>query len=131
MLAPLPNLNDLAAIHRRLQRLEAAVLASLTTLETIVSRLEAKLGGDFLPEDLRQLLTDADLSTPLQAIDQLVRQGQHPAAAREVRDLFQVSWDEAHALVKSWNGLSRAEQLRAAKLARFLHRLDESAPEGT
>jgi hypothetical protein len=131
MLIPFPSSTDLTEVHKRIHRLESAVAATVASLESIAAVLESKLGPGALPAELQSLLADSDFSTPLAAIDQLVRQGQHPAAAREVRDLFQVSWDEAHALVKGWNGLSRVEQLRAAKLARFLHRLDGSSPATT
>jgi hypothetical protein len=131
MFIPFPSSTDLTEVHKRIHRLESAVAATVASLESIAAVLESKLGAGALPAELQSLLADTDFATPLNAIDQLVREGQHPAAAREVRELFQITWDEAHALVKIWKSLSRAEQLRAAKLARFLHRLDGSGSAGT
>lgn len=125
MLVTFPSPGNDPALHQRLQRLEQALAFSLDALDSLFVKLEQKLGPGFVTSDLQAIIADpVDHAPKLDTIDELIRTGQHPAAARDIRELFRVTWDAAHALSKTWHQYSREQLLRSVRLARFMSRLE-------
>src|SRR5437660_68259 len=90
---------QVGSLAERVRRLEVALVLTLDALQTLAERLEDRFGPEFLDGGLRQLGTvgsDADLEEVIDNIDRLVREGQQPAAARQFREAFGATWDQAH-----------------------------------
>src|SRR5438132_927545 len=97
MFIPVP-VGESTSLEERVSRLEHALALSLDALQTLVDRLAARFGREFLGTDLQHLATvgtDAELHSVVDSIDHLVREDQPPAAARHFREAFGVTWDQA------------------------------------
>ena len=132
MLVPFPFVVPVesAAQADRVRRLEQALVLSLGALETLVRRLDEKLGAEFLGPDLKPLTntgSDAELEAVLDSIQRTITAGKSSTAAREFRDAFGCTWDEANHAVRHWSGHPREQKLRWLRLARFIKALEAGA----
>ncbi len=126
MLMPMIIPVDSASMKDRVQKLEAALLLSLETISLLVNRLEAKFGPEFLGEELKQLTagsSETELHTTLDAIEHSLASGETPSAARQIRESFHLTWDQAHELTGTWKTFSRQQKLRWLRLAKYIHSL--------
>lgn len=114
---------DSRFLLERIRQLEQALVLQSETIQVILQRLEAKFGKDFLGSDLHQLtatLPDAEAKVILNSVDSSIKNGEKHAAARQVRDAFRCTWDEAHSAIAEWNTHSIETKIRALRLARYV-----------
>lgn len=114
---------DSRFLFERIRQLEQALVLQSETIQIILQRLETKFGKGFLGSDLHQLtasLPDADAKDILNSIDSSIKNGDKPAATRQVRDAFGCTWDEALSAITEWNTHSFETKIRALRLARYV-----------
>lgn len=111
-------------LQGRIQQLELALSMSLELFQKLTERLEAKLGPDFLGEELSRLATAA---TPAQdevrAIDAMLKQDQLSQATRRLRELAAVTWDQAHAIIARWESTTFDQKVRMIQTGQWIHAL--------
>ena len=133
MLIPIPMVIPVesASIEDRVQRLEKALVLSLDALQSVVERLECKFGPEFLGADLKHLTAvgaDSDLLNLLEDIECSLTDGKKSVAARQLRDAFGCTWDQAHQAIAQWQNHSREQKLRWLRLARYVNSLETAEP---
>ena len=133
MLIPMPIVipAESASLEDRVRRLEQALVLSFDALQSVVERLESKFGHEFLGPDLKQLTAAAsnhDLQGVLDGIERSLTSGEKPAAARQFRDAFGCTWDQAHKGIRQWQNHSREQKLRWLRLARHIKSLESAEP---
>lgn len=114
----------------RVQQLESALALSLGVLQTLLERLESKLGPGFLGEELGPLAASGGPATREQAgrIDALVQQGQQPKAAHLFRELAGVTWDQAHDVIGRWGAYPFDQKVRWLQVALWVKALGARPP---
>jgi hypothetical protein len=118
---------DLSDSRARVDQLERALTLTFGLLHDLLERLESKLGPRFLDPELERLTQGVSSGREAVAeIDALIKEGQQPKAARLVRELGGITWDQAHALIGRWNSYPMEQRLRWVQLARWVKVL--SAP---
>ncbi|MFC1596601.1 hypothetical protein ACFL5Q_01460 [Planctomycetota bacterium] len=133
MFIPIPMVisPESAPLEDRVRRLEQALVLSLEALQSVVERLESKFGHEFLGTDLQHLTaagSDADLQGILESIDRSLTAGEKPAAARQFREAFGCTWDQAHHAIGQWRSHSPEPKLRWLRLARYIKTLETAEP---
>jgi hypothetical protein len=97
----------------RIKNQEVALATTIRLLHTLADKLEAKFGPDFLGDEFRQLAQSGrGAEAQIVRIDQLLKQGDQPTAARELRDAAGITWDEAHLITGNWSSYSRDQKLQ-------------------
>jgi hypothetical protein len=106
----------------RVQNLEAALAVSMNLLQSLVEKLESRLGPGFLGEELEQFAAIGRQSAEQVAeIDRLVKENQQPAAARVIREMSGVTWDQAHYITNRWTSLQSNQKVRWLQLNQLAH----------
>lgn len=126
MLLPIPV--ESKALEQRVGHLEQALSHSLVILESLSKILESKFGSDVLDPETRRFISgksSTDLENVVQAIDQHVTAGAKPEAARQIRDAFGCSWDDAHQVTRHWMNYSRQQKICWLRLASAIQSLTE------
>jgi len=120
--------HDSPDILMRIRNLETALTASMNVIQSLVQKLEAKLGPGFLGDDF---IGFADLSRDsadqLAQIDQLIKEGKQPAAARLVREMAGITWDQAHYATQHWLAMSREKKIRWLQFTQWSQRVLQQA----
>jgi hypothetical protein len=118
----LPTVTDNADLSARVRRLETTLALSLELVQLLFERLEDKLGPGFLGEELQRLTTyrAADARQEAARIDALVRQGRQPEAARVLREVAGVTWDQAHDVTRRWQASPLEQTVRWLQLTQLL-----------
>ncbi|MEI8382329.1 MAG: hypothetical protein WCJ09_19515 [Planctomycetota bacterium] len=114
---------DSRFLLERIRQLEQALVLQAETIQVILQRLETKFGKGFLGSDLHRLtatLPDAEAKAILNSIDSSIKNGDKPAATRQVRDAFGCTWDEALSAIAEWSSHSFETKIRALRLARYV-----------
>jgi hypothetical protein len=123
-----PLLAQLSETRARLQQFERALTMTFGLLHDLLERLESKLGPGFLSPELARLAEGTSSGREEVAeIDALIKQGQQPKAARLVRELGGITWDEALALIARWHSYTVEQRLRWVQLARWLKMMSSPA----
>lgn len=114
----------------RVQNLESALAVSMNLLQSLVDKLENRLGPGFLGEELEQFAAIGRQSTDQVAeIDRLIKEGQQPAAARVIRDMSGVTWDQAHYITNRWTSLQSNQKARWLQLNQLAHQMPPVNPD--
>jgi hypothetical protein len=115
----------------RVQQLEKALNLSLTLLQTLLERLETKLGPAFLGEDLRLLTTTEGLAAEdeVSQLDTLLRKGQLPIGVRRFRELTGATWSQANEVMARWDSYPLEQKIRWLRLAQWVRALGAQAAE--
>lgn len=119
---PAMQVHDLYT-ERRVRNLEQALDLSLTAIQLLVNRLEAKFGPDFLGDDLQPFkssATSAEMQAEAAQISRWIAEGNEPQAVRHLRDVCSITWDETRSAIQSWKRSSPADRVRSLKLARYI-----------
>lgn len=107
-------------LHMRVKNLETALAASMNLTQALLHKLEAKFGPGFLGEEFAGLLTvGQDAAQQISQIDQLIKDGKQSTAARFVRDLTGVTWDQAHYVTQHWQGMPRDKKIGWLQMAQW------------
>lgn len=117
------------SLEDRIRRLERVMVLSLDALQTVVERLEDRLGPDVVGPELKRLISTEDDSSPeqlLAAIERAVEAGDKAGAAREFRQVFACTWDQAHEAVRKWRSHSHEQKLRWLRLSLYIRHVDAS-----
>lgn len=105
-------------LHMRVKNLETALRASMNLTQALLHKLEAKFGPDFLGEEFAALLTvGQETDQQISQINQLIKDGKQSTAARFVRDLTGVTWDQAHYVTQHWPGMPRDKKIGWLQMA--------------
>lgn len=114
----------------RVQNLEAALAVSMNLLQSLVDKLEVRLGPGFLGEELEQFAAIGRHSAEQVAeIDRLVKENQQPAAARVIREMSGVTWDHAHYITNRWTSLTFKQKVRWLQLNQLAHQAQPTSPQ--
>jgi hypothetical protein len=114
----------------RVQNLEAALAVSMNLLQSLAEKLESRLGPGFLGEELEQFAAIGRQSAEQVAeIDRLVKENQQPAAARVIREMSGVTWDQAHYITNRWTSLQSKQKVRWLQLNQLAYQAPSIASE--
>lgn len=114
----------------RVQNLEAALAVSMHLLQSLVDKLEVRLGPGFLGEELEQFAAiGCHAAEQVAEIDRLVKENQQPAAARVIREMSGVTWDEAHYITNRWTSLQFKQKVRWLQLSQLAHQAQPPVPQ--
>lgn len=114
----------------RVQNLEAALAVSVKLLQSLAEKLESRLGPGFLGEELEQFTAiGCQAAEQVAEIDRLVKENQQPAAARVIREMSGVTWDQAHYITNRWTSLQSSQKARWLQLNQLAHTTRPVAPE--
>lgn len=112
----------------RVQNLEAALAVSMNLLQSLTEKLENRLGPGFLGEELEQFAAIGRHSAEQVAeIDRLVKQNQQPAAARVIREMSGVTWDQAHYISNCWASMQSHQKVRWLRLNQLANQVAPAA----
>jgi hypothetical protein len=120
VIVPVPqSIPDLAM---RVQNLEAALASSMHLLQSLVEKLETRFGPGFLGEEFEQFASiGRHVADQVAEIDRLIKDGHQPAAARAIREMCGVTWDQAHYITNRWPSLQAKQKIRWLQLNQFTH----------
>lgn len=114
-------------LHMRVKNLETALAASMRLTQALLRTLDSKFGPGFLGEELAGLLTVGQETTQqISQIDQLIKEGKQSTAARFVRDLTGVTWDQAHYVTQHWQGMPRDKKIGWLQMAQWSRQVLQS-----
>ncbi len=114
----------------RVQNLEAALAVSMNLLQSLAEKLESRLGPGFLGVELEQFAAIGRQSAEQVAeIDRLVKENQQPAAARVIREMSGVTWDQAHYITNRWTSLQFQQKVRWLQLNQLAYQASAVASE--
>ena len=119
--------SDVAGLQQRVERLEHALVLSLDVIQTLLGKLEGRLGSNVVGPELRRWQAsrpEPALVQALNEINDLVKAGQSPKAARLFREAFGVTWDQAHQAIAEWHRHSQEEKLRWLRLVSWIKTMD-------
>jgi hypothetical protein len=126
---PLGN-HPVTDLSIRVQNLEAALAVSMNLLQSLTEKLESRLGPGFLGEELEQFTAiGCQVAEQVAEIDRLVKENQQPAAARVIREMSGVTWDQAHYITNRWTSLQPRQKVRWLQMNQLAHAVRSIAPE--
>lgn len=126
---PLGN-HPVTDLSIRVQILEAALAVSMNLLQSLTEKLESRLGPGFLGEELEQFTAiGCQAADQVAEIDRLVKENQQPAAARVIREMSGVTWDQAHYITNRWTSLQLRQKVRWLQMNQLAHAVRSIAPE--
>jgi hypothetical protein len=115
--------SSLVSLEERVRRLEQALTLSVSALQTLAVALKDKLGPEALGEEMQRWAAaddDAEMRAVFASIDDLIREGQQPAAVRRYRELYGVTWDQALDAIRVWDVNTSEQKMRALRLTWFI-----------
>jgi hypothetical protein len=113
---------QLGDLEARVQVLESTLSATLGLLQTLLDRMESRLGPGLFAEDLEKMAA-ATRTCPrdeVARIDALIQQSRKAEAAREWRALAGVTWDQAYDQIAWWDHFSFEEKVRRLQLVQWM-----------
>ncbi len=121
MILPVPH--GLKTLEQRIEQLEKTLSHSLVAMQSIAGVLEDRFGQGCLPDEVKAFT--GEMSTPvlnklISDIDTACREGDKPAAARQIRTALACTWDEANQVVKYWHSYQAEQKLSWLRIACFL-----------
>ena len=125
-IVPVPHSSPDLAI--RVQNLEAALAVSMNLLQSLVDKLETRFGPGFLGDEFDQFAAiGRHVAEQVAEIDRLIKEGHQPAAARAIREMCGVTWDQAHYITNRWTSLQVKQKTRWLQLNQFTHHVSPTA----
>jgi hypothetical protein len=111
----------------RVQRLEHALSSSLVVIQLLLQQLQSQMGPGFLGAPLERLVTSAgaDVRDKVIQIDNLVRKGETPVAARLFREFAGATWDQAHTVISWWHSYSLEQKVQWLQMHQWIRALSE------
>ena len=119
----LPVSHDAKTLEHRIEQLEKVLSQSLVAMQSIAGVLEDKFGQGCLPAEVKAFtgeMSTAVLNKLIGDIDTACREGDKPAAARQIRTALACTWDEANQVVKHWHSYQAEQKLSWLRMACFL-----------
>lgn len=123
IVVPMPMPMDSADLRRRVAELERSLIRTTDLLQTLIERLEARFGEEFFGDrnqSARTLLCEQQAREFVEQIENQVKQGQQPAAVRNFREEFGLTWDQAASSFPQWNQLPPEQKRRNVQLNRWI-----------
>ncbi|HEY4258544.1 MAG TPA: hypothetical protein VGM98_00230, partial [Schlesneria sp.] len=101
----------------------------MNLLQSLVDKLEVRLGPGFLGEELEQFaVIGRQAAEQVAEIDRLIKENQQPGAARVIREMSGVTWDQAHYITNRWTSLQSKQKVRWLQLNQLAHTTRTTAP---
>jgi hypothetical protein len=110
--------SDSLYIHA-IQELEQCLDVALCLLRKTAERLRTALGSEALGPELSRFLAGNDpiaQSMVVSHIDSIVKQKNEPEGVRLIRELFDVTWDQAFELYSCWLRWDHGRKLRCLQI---------------
>lgn len=110
----------------RVEQLEKALALSFGLLQTLLEQLDSKLGPGFSNGGLAKASVAGAARDPRQdvaRIDEMIREGQQPHAARLLRELAGITWSQAHDVIAVWESYTVEQKVRWLWLAQWVSAL--------
>ncbi len=126
------NSMETLALRTKIVQLERMLMLSVDALQTVVERLEIKLGADFFGDGKKinsSATSDESVQQFIQQIDESLKQGQQGPAVKAYREEFHLTWDEALAGIQDWKSLSGARKVQLVRLFRWLNSVSNAVKQ--